>query len=76
MFYGLGLMKNPKLSKENVEETRGWLKHSGAIGIAMTMQSFKNIIKKEYFTEKDFDMVIIDGEYFITFIVNESLKTQ
>jgi superfamily II DNA or RNA helicase len=60
MFYGLGLMKNPKLSKENVEETRGWLKHSGAIGIAMTMQSFKNIIKKEYFTEKDFDMVIID----------------
>ena len=60
MFYGLGLIKNPTLSKERIEKIRGWLKHSGAVGIAMTMQSFKNIIKKEYFTEKDFDMVIID----------------
>ena len=60
MFYGLGLIKNPTLSKESIEKIRGWLKHSGAVGIAMTMQSFKNIIKKEYFTEKDFDMVIVD----------------
>jgi len=60
MFYGLGLMKNPTLSKESVENIRGWLKYAGAVGIAMTMQSFKNIIKKEYFTEKDFDMVIVD----------------
>jgi len=60
MFYGLGLIKNPTLSKESIEKIRGWLKHSGAVGIAMTMQSFKNITKKEYFTEKDFDMVIVD----------------
>jgi superfamily II DNA or RNA helicase len=60
MFYGLGLIKNPTLSKESIEKIRGWLKHSGAVGIAMTMQSFKNIIKKEYFTEKDFDIVIVD----------------
>lgn len=60
MFYGLGVMKNPTLSKERIEKIRGWLKHSGAVGIAMTMQSFKSITKKEYFTEKDFDMVIID----------------
>lgn len=60
MFYGLGLIKNPTLSKEQIGKIRGWVKHSGAVGIAMTMQSFKNIIKKEYFTEKDFDMVIVD----------------
>jgi len=60
MFYGLGLLKNPTLSKESVEKIRGWLKYSGAVGIAMTMQSFKNIVKKEYFTEKDFDMVVVD----------------
>jgi len=60
MFYGLGLIKNPTLSKESIEKIRGWLKHSGAVGIAMTMQSFKSITKKEYFTEKDFDMVIVD----------------
>jgi superfamily II DNA or RNA helicase len=60
MFYGLGLIKNPTLSKESIEKTRGWLKHSGAVGIAMTMQSFKNVVRKEYFTEKDFDMVIVD----------------
>lgn len=60
MFYGLGLIKNPTFSKERIDKIRGWLKHSGAVGIAMTMQSFKNIIKKEYFTEKDFDMVIVD----------------
>ena len=60
MFYGLGLIKNPTLSKESFEKIRGWLKHSGAVGIAMTMQSFKNVVRKEYFTEKDFDMVIVD----------------
>ena len=60
MFYGLGLIKNPTLSRESIEKIRGWLKHSGAVGIAMTMQSFKSITKKEYFTEKDFDMVIVD----------------
>jgi len=60
MFYGLGLIKSPTLSKEQIERIRGWLKHSGAVGIAMTMQSFKNFIKKQYFSEKDFDMVIVD----------------
>jgi len=60
MFYGLGLIKNPTLSKEEIEKIRGWVKHSGAVGIAMTMQSFKNLIKREYFTEKDFDIVIVD----------------
>ena len=60
MFYGLGLIKNPTLSKESIDKIRGWLKHSGAVGIAMTMQSFKSITKKEYFNEKDFDMIIVD----------------
>ena len=60
MFYGLGLIKSPTLSKEQIERIRGWLKHSGAVGIAMTMQSFRNFIKKQYFSEKDFDMVIVD----------------
>jgi superfamily II DNA or RNA helicase len=60
MFYGLGLIKNPTLSKESIEKIRGWLKHSGAVGIAMTMQSFKSITKKEYFAQKDFDMAIVD----------------
>ena len=60
MFYGLGLIKSPTLSEEQIERIRGWLKHSGAVGIAMTMQSFKNFIKKQYFSEKDFDMVIVD----------------
>lgn len=60
MFYGLGLMKNPKLSKEEIEKIRGWVKHSGAVGIAMTMQSFKNVVQREYFTEDDFDIVIVD----------------
>ncbi|MEO0279035.1 MAG: DEAD/DEAH box helicase family protein, partial [candidate division WOR-3 bacterium] len=59
-FYGLGLMKNPKLSREEIEKIRGWVKHSGAAGIAMTMQSFKNVVQKEYFTEEDFDIVIVD----------------
>jgi len=60
LFYGLGLMKNPTLSKMSIEKIRGWLKHSGAVGIAMTCHSFKNFIKKGYFSEEDFDMVIVD----------------
>lgn len=60
MFYGIGLMKSPRLSKESIERIRGWLKHSGAVGIAMTAQSFKNFIKKAYFSEEDFDMIIVD----------------
>jgi superfamily II DNA or RNA helicase len=60
MFYGLGLIEYAKLSKEGIEKIRGSLKHFGAAGTAMTMQSFKNVFKKEYFTEEDFDMVIID----------------
>jgi len=59
-FYGLDLMKNPTLSKMSIEKIRGWLKHSGAVGIAMTCQSFRNYIKKGYFSEEDFDMVIVD----------------
>jgi len=60
MFYGLGIMKNPPLSKENIQKIRGWLRHSGAVGMAMTVHSFKNCFKKEYFTEDDFDTVIVD----------------
>ncbi|MEM2915370.1 MAG: DEAD/DEAH box helicase family protein [Candidatus Bathyarchaeia archaeon] len=60
MFYGLGLIKNPRISKEEIEKIRGWVKYSGAVGVAMTMQSFKNVIKKEYFVEDDFDIVIVD----------------
>jgi len=60
MFYGIGLMKSPTLSKESIERIRGWLKHSGAIGIAITAQSFKNFIKKEYFSEEDFDIIVVD----------------
>jgi superfamily II DNA or RNA helicase len=60
MFYGLGLIEYAKLSKEDIHKIRGFWKHSGAVGVAMTVQSFKNVIKKEIFTEEDFDMVIID----------------
>lgn len=60
MFYGLGIMKNPTLSKENIKKIRGWLRHSGAVGMAMTVHSFKNYFKKMYFTEEDFDTVIVD----------------
>mgnify|MGYP000569065468 CR=1 FL=1 len=60
MFYGIGLMKSPTPSKESIERIRGWLKYSGAIGIAMTAQSFKNFIKKAYFSEEDFDIVVVD----------------
>jgi superfamily II DNA or RNA helicase len=60
MFYGLGIMKNPTLSKENIMKIRGWLRHSGAAGMAMTVHSFKNYFKKGYFTEEDFDTVIVD----------------
>jgi superfamily II DNA or RNA helicase len=60
MFYGLGLIEYAKLSKEDIHKIRGFWKYSGAVGVAMTVQSFKNVIKKEAFTEEDFDMVIID----------------
>jgi len=60
MFYGLGLIEYAKLSKEGIHKIRGSLKYLGAIGMAMTIQSFKNVIKKEIFSEEDFDMIIID----------------
>lgn len=60
LFYGLGLMKNPTSSKMSIYKIRGWLKHSGAVGICMTCHSFKNYIKKEYFSEEDFDLVMVD----------------
>ena len=60
LFYGLGLMKNPTLSKMSIERIRGWLKHSGATGIAMTCHSFRNYIRKGYFCEEDFDLIIVD----------------
>lgn len=60
MFYGLGLIEYAKLSKEGIVKIRGSLKHLGAAGTAMTVQSFKNVVKKEIFSEKDFDMVIVD----------------
>ncbi|MFQ6121238.1 MAG: helicase-related protein, partial [Methanosarcinales archaeon] len=59
-FYGLGIMKNPTLSKMSIAEIRVSLKYSGAKGIAMTAHSFKNKVKKQYFSEKDFDLVIVD----------------
>lgn len=60
MFYGLHIMKNPTLSAENIQKIRGWLRHSGAIGMAMTVHSFRNYFKKQYFTGEDFDTVIVD----------------
>lgn len=60
MFYGFTLKKNPTLSKEKIAKIRGWLKHSNAIGIAMCAHSFKNYLKKGYFSERDFDLVIVD----------------
>lgn len=60
MFYGFTIKKNPTLSKEKIAKIRGWLKHSNAIGIAMCAHSFKNYLKKSYFSERDFDLVIVD----------------
>ena len=61
MFYGLGLLRNPTLSKMEIEKIRGWLKHSQqALGIVMTDQSYQRYMKKAYFSESDFDLVIID----------------
>ena len=60
MFYGLHIMKNPTLSAENIQKIRGWLRHSGAVGMAMTVHSFRNYFKKQYFTGEDFDTVIVD----------------
>lgn len=59
-FYGLDLMKNPTLSREEFSKIRGWLKYSTSRGIAMTANSFSNYVKKGYFSESDFDLVIID----------------
>jgi len=60
MFYGLGLLKNPTISKMGIERIRGFLKYQQATGIAMTAQAFKNHIKRGDFTESDFDLVIVD----------------
>jgi len=60
MFYGLGLLKNPSLSKMRIEKIRGWLKHTQALGIVMTDQSYQSYIRKNYFSESDFDLVIVD----------------
>jgi ERCC4-related helicase len=60
MFYGFTLKKNPTLSKEKIAKIRGWMKHSNAVGIAMCAHSFKNYLKKGYFSERDFDLVIVD----------------
>lgn len=59
-FYGIGLLRNPTLAKENIHKIRGWLKHGGAKGIAMTDQSFKGYIGKGLFSEDDFDLVVVD----------------
>jgi len=59
-FYGLTIMKNPTISKKSIRYIRGWMRHSGAKGIAMTMHSFRNFIKRGDFSEDDFDMVIVD----------------
>jgi len=60
MFYGLPIMKNPTLSAESIRKIRGWFRHSEAIGMAMTVHSFKNYFEKQYFREEDFDTVIVD----------------
>jgi superfamily II DNA or RNA helicase len=60
MFYGLGLLRNPTLSKMRIEQIRGWLKHTQAPGIVMTDQSYQRYIRKDYFSESDFDLVIVD----------------
>jgi len=60
MFYGLNILKNPTLSKKNISKIRTVIKHSNLCGIAMTIQSFRNFMKKEYFQQSDFDLVIVD----------------
>jgi len=60
MFWGLKILKDPKLSKQNIGKTRTLLKHSKANAIAMTIQSFRNHMKKGYFLERDFDLIILD----------------
>jgi len=60
MFYGLGLLRNPTLSRMGIERVRGWLKHTQALGIVMTDQSYQRYVRKAYFSESDFDLVIID----------------
>jgi superfamily II DNA or RNA helicase len=60
MFYGLSLLRNPTLSKMKIEQIRGWLKYSQALGIVMTDQSYQRYVRKKYFSDSDFDLVIID----------------
>jgi len=60
MFYGLSLLRNPTLSKMKIEQIRGWLKHTQALGIVMTDQSYQRYVRKKYFSYSDFDLVIID----------------
>lgn len=59
MFYNLHLMQNPTLSMEKISKIKGWLKYSGAIGIAMTVHSFKNYARKE---EELQDALVVDRE--------------
>lgn len=60
MFYGLNILQNPTLSKKSISKIRTVLKHSNLSGIGMTIHSFKNFMKKEYFVESDFDLIIVD----------------
>jgi len=60
MFFGLKILKGSKLSKQNIGKTKTTFKHSKAKTMAMTIQSFRNHMKKGYFQEKDFDFVILD----------------
>jgi len=65
MFFGLKLLDVNKIRKNkkgNIEKKDLMvnLKHSNAVGIAMTIHSFRNFMKKGYFGERDFDLVIID----------------
>ena len=59
-FMGLNILKDPKISKQSVGKTRTIIKRAKVSAIAMTIHSFKNYIKKGYFREDDFDLVIID----------------
>ena len=60
MFYGLNILKNPTLSKKDISKIRTVMKHSDLCGIAMTIQSFRNFMKKGYLQESDFDLMIVD----------------
>lgn len=59
-FIGLNILKDPTISKRTIGKIRTILKRSNVSAIAMTIHSFKNYIKKEFFKESDFDLIIID----------------